>query len=76
MGKKGIEAKFIFLVTVCYTHHWFPDIFHSLPSRFFSPLLAPPPTPLYLSISIASSLARSLPQSLWGWSGWRSLWSG
>lgn len=63
MGKKGIEGKVIFLVTVRYTHHWFPDIFRSLPSIFFLPLLAPPTTPLYLSISIASSLTRSFPFS-------------
>ncbi|XDV37161.1 hypothetical protein PO909_006811 [Leuciscus waleckii] len=63
MGKKGIEGKVIFLVTVRYTHHWFADIFHSLPSIFFLPLLAPPTTPLYLSISIASSLTRSFPFS-------------
>lgn len=47
----------------CYAHHWFPDIFHSLPSIFFSPLLAPPTTPFYLSISIASSLTHSFPFS-------------
>lgn len=63
MGKKGIEGKVIFLVTVRYTHHWFPDIFHSLPSIFFLPFLAPPTTPLYLSISIASSLTRFFPCS-------------
>ncbi len=59
------EGKVIFLVTVVYAHHWFPDIFHSLPSIFFSPFLAPPTTPsLSPSLSLSHSLSLSLSPSV------------
>lgn len=57
MGKKGIEKAKSSFLSVVYAHHWFPDIFLSLPSVFCSPFLAPPSIPFSLSISIAISLA-------------------
>lgn len=57
MGKKGIEGKVIFLVTVRYAHHWFPDIFQPLPSIFFHFCWLHPP---FHSISPSLSLTLSL----------------
>lgn len=56
MGKKGIEGKVIFLVTVRYAHHWFPDIFRSLPSIFFFCHSFAPPTTSF-SLSLTPSLS-------------------